>query len=661
MTCVLLTGAATLMGAEVLRELLQTDMEIRIMAPADESARSRMLQRLEGYIGILPQAVSTVIGDLRLPRFGLSVRAWDELAQSFDTGIHCAQRDIIDHDPQRSRQANVLPVEGWIQLLNRNRQLRLHHLSTAFIGGTRKGLLTEFDLDCGQAFHNAWERSKYEAEVRLRESNAGDRVAIYRPSHLLGRSDTGAAFDGGGSYPLLATLAAARVLPGDGRARIDFIPADYAAAAMVALARAGAAGTFHLASGWHESLTVKHAATLVAMARGRGRGALLLPRALAWPFRVAGSASAGGLAARGQAFTGARDLLYQGPVFDTYLADRALAPLGIVRPPAERWLETVVRSAEARQWSAPHEVEPPPGPLKLPAVSDDVQIRENPRHSERQFHQIGDVNVAYRDVGEGEPVVFLHGFAGAHSWDGVVELIATNRRALIVETLGISETTAPASADFGLPAQAARVRGLLSALDISSAHIVGNDTGGVIAQLFAVRWPHCVRSLTLSDCNAQGTWPPPQVATLSKFMGMPGGTWAVSSMMRRMVHDRTLLTHDRLQHHVDTVAGNGDRRMRLRRFVRSFDPADLANMNQLLGQLEVPTMIIWGAENAYSSPSWARILYDAIPGARRLELIPFAGISSHEERPDLFAKYLGEFLSAIDAEAQLTRSAAPAP
>ena len=590
MTRVLLTGAATLMGAEVLRGLTQAGVdEIRVMAPSDEPSRARMLQRLEGFIGILPQSVSTVVGDLRLPRFGLPARDWDELAQSFDFGIHCAQRDIIDDDPRQARQANVLPIEGWIQLLNRNRDLRLHHLSTAFIGGTRRGLLTEFDLDCGQAFHNAWERSKFEAEVRLRESNVTDRVAIYRPSHLLGRSDDGAAFDLSGSYPLLAALVESRVLPGDGRARIDFIPADYAAAAMVALAQAGATGTFHLACGWHESLTVKHAATLIANAHGRNRGALLLPRALAWPLRVAGTSKAG-------------DLLHQGPVFDTYLADRALAPLGIRRPPAERWLEAVVRAADARGWSAgvsPAEQAPsrrgngggtpPAQPAGTPAL--------------RKFHQIGDVNVAYRDVGEGDPVVFLHGFSGAQSWDGVVELIATRRRALIVETLGIGETTAPNSADFSLPAQAARVRGLLSALDIPSAHIVGNEIGGIIAQFFAVRWPHIVESLTLSNCDAHGPWPPPQVKKRSRLLADA----------------------------------------RLKRLLRSFDTTDVSHMNQLLGQLEVPTMIVWGAED---SPSWARRLYDSIPGARRLELIPFAGVACHQERPDLFAKYLSEFLDA---------------
>ena len=263
---------------------------------------------------------------------------------------------------------------------------------------------------------------------------------------------------------------------------------------------------------------------------------------------------------------------------------------------------------------------------------------------------MGDVNVSYGDIGRGEPIVFLHGFAGAHAWDGVVERVAARRRALVVETLGLGDTEGPSSAEFGLPAQAAMVRGLLSALEIPAAHIVGNDTGGVIAQFFAVRWPHCVKSLVLSDCDAHGEWSPTRVKSVAAARRLPGVARSTLGF-GRMVHDKRLLTRDRLDLYIQTVAGNRERRMRTKRFFQSFEAADLVTLNQLLGQLRVPTMIIWGAENAYWSTSWARTLYDAIPGARRLELIPFAGISCHEERPDLFAQLLTDFLDQVESEA----------
>jgi len=657
---VLLTGAGTLVGAEILKELLvRQDVEaILLLIPPEESDRRQALERFEEYLGPLSPSIQTVPGDLRLPRFGLSLAAWEELAKAFHMGIHCSQREAKDQNLELARQANVRPVETWIQLLDRNPVLHLHHLSTAFVGGTRHGLFTEFDLDCGQGFHNAWERSKFEAEVRLRESRVTDRVTIYRPSHTLGQAAAGKCFHHGGSYPLLATLAAAWVLPGDARARIDFVPADYVAASMVALAFSGATGTFHLACGWETSMPVAQAAALVAKGRGRSRGAHLVPRGVAWPLRVTGSATLGGLASRDVAFTTARDLLHQGPVYDTYLADLALAPLGIARPSSQAWLETTVRTAEARHWQAPpeDEFERPVADATLPAAAAEMALtRNDPILLEKRFHQVGDVNVAYRDIGQGEPVVLLHGLAGAHSWDAVVQRLVSRRRVLVVETLGLSDTEGPASADFGLAAEAARVRGLLSALDIPAAHIVGNDFGGIVAQIFAVRWPNCVKSLVLSNCDTHGAFPAGHFARVARMMGLPGGTAAFTTMLRipavgrsgagfgGMVYDKRILTDERLSSYVDTLAGNRSRRMRLKRFYRSVGQTDVASLNQLLGELEVPTMVTWGAENAHSSASWAKTLYDAIPGARRLELIPFAGVSSNEERPDLFAQLLSGF------------------
>lgn len=352
---ILITGAATLVGAEILKQLLlRSDIEaILLLMSADEPSRDRDFQRLEAYLGPMPPSIRRVAVDLRLLRFGLSLDAWEELANSFDTGFHCAQREVKDQNLELARRANVQPVETWIQLLDRNPELRLHHLSTAFIGGTRHGLLTEFDLNCDQSFNNAWERSMFEAEMHFRESRVSDRVTVYRASHTLGCAATGEAFNLGGAYPLIATLAGSRVLPGDARARIDFVPADFVAASMVALAGSSGTGTFHLACGWETSLPIRRAADLAAKGRGRSRAVRLLPRGIAWPSRIAGAASLGGLASRSLAFKTARALLHQGPVFDTYLADMALAPLGITRPAPESWLEATVSRAEARGWEAP--------------------------------------------------------------------------------------------------------------------------------------------------------------------------------------------------------------------------------------------------------------------------------------------------------------------
>lgn len=280
MTRIVLSGAATMIGAEVLKELLQwSDVTSLQLLLTDRTAA----ERLQSFTGPWPAHVR-VAGD----------------AGDCDVVIRC------DSDANVGR---------WIPWLEEHPAARLHHLSTAFVAGTRRGLFTEFDLDVGQGFSDEFEESHFGAEVRLRLSAASDRITIYRPSHVLARSR---AFEPGGAHALLAALASSSVLPGDPRARIDFIPLDYVAAAIVALVRRSATGTFHLACGWEGSLPVKRAAALSANGRG---AALLLPRLVPWPRRAAGAS------------------LYQGPVFDTFRADLALA---MSKPSAESWLAEAV-------------------------------------------------------------------------------------------------------------------------------------------------------------------------------------------------------------------------------------------------------------------------------------------------------------------------------
>jgi len=176
----------------------------------------------------------------------------------------------------------------------------------------------------------------------------------------------------------------------------------------------------------------------------------------------------------------------------------------------------------------------------------------------------------------------------------------------------------------------------------------------VLAQLFAVRWPQCVKSLVLSDCDGHAE-PPAQFGSLAALMRVPAVARSRIGF-GRMFHDKSLLTRERLAQLIAPVAASRERRVRLKRFLRAFDPADLASLHHRLAQLEVPTMIIWGGDNAVWSPSWGKQLYDAIPGARRFELIPFAGSAGHEERPDRFVELLAEFWGELADQADVPGS-----
>src|SRR5262245_51966442 len=111
--------------------------------------------------------------------------------------------------------------------------------------------------------------------------------------------------------------------------------------------------------------------------------------------------------------------------------------------------------------------------------------------------------IAYREVGDGPPALFVHGvLANGSLWDGVMAEVAPGRRGLAPDLLGHGETVA-ADPDQNLSfgPQAEMLIELVEALGCGPVDLVGNDSGGAICQVFAGRRPDLMRSLALTNCD----------------------------------------------------------------------------------------------------------------------------------------------------------------
>jgi Male sterility protein/SCP-2 sterol transfer family len=123
-----------------------------------------------------------------------------------------------------------------------------HHVSTAFVCGDRTGLVCEDELECGQFFHNDYERSKFEVE-RLVFMARRLHPTVYRPSVIVGDSRTGYTASYHGIYPFLemgdriaepvkSGVHRRRLtlrLPFTGKEPVDLVPVDWVAQAIVRL------------------------------------------------------------------------------------------------------------------------------------------------------------------------------------------------------------------------------------------------------------------------------------------------------------------------------------------------------------------------------------------------------------------------------------------
>jgi pimeloyl-ACP methyl ester carboxylesterase len=118
--------------------------------------------------------------------------------------------------------------------------------------------------------------------------------------------------------------------------------------------------------------------------------------------------------------------------------------------------------------------------------------------------------IRYRDRGSGRPVVFVHGFlTDGELWRKVVPpLVAAGVRCITPDwPLGSHTIAMDPEADLSPPALAALIDELLATLELDDVVLVGNDTGGALAQLVAARHPNRLGMLVLTPCDAFRNWP----------------------------------------------------------------------------------------------------------------------------------------------------------
>ena len=255
---VVLTGGTGFTGTYLLRSLLARDPSEVVVLSRDEprTARDRLLTALEA-LGTPPAAlaaargqVTTLQADIRRPGLSLADGRFRALAGAMTELWHCAADTTLHADPVRLRQANLDGTQNVLALAEAAAPgIRVRHLSTAFVAGRRReGLIREEDLDASAGFENAYERSKYRAEVAVRDwaHRTGRSVVVLRPSLMIPDRPVPAGAPGHQLGSLISLLARMRAvhrrpgagpttvrLPGHPDARLNMVRVGYAAEAML--------------------------------------------------------------------------------------------------------------------------------------------------------------------------------------------------------------------------------------------------------------------------------------------------------------------------------------------------------------------------------------------------------------------------------------------
>jgi pimeloyl-ACP methyl ester carboxylesterase len=267
--------------------------------------------------------------------------------------------------------------------------------------------------------------------------------------------------------------------------------------------------------------------------------------------------------------------------------------------------------------------------------------------------------IAYAEQGKGPVALFVHGvLLNGHLWRHQLAALSDIRRCIAPDLLAHGDTEIAKEQDVSVTANAKMLREFLDALHIDQVDLVGNDSGGGIAQIFAAHNPRRVRSLALTNCDAHDNWPPKAFKPFLE-MAAAGG---LPSTLSAMVSDKNIyrspqalgsayehperVTDETIDVYLEPHLRTAQRTRDLERFLAAFDPSHTVAIEAQLKKLHAPTLIAWGTDDIYFDVKWADWLAAAIPGTRRNVRFERARIFFPEERWQEFNRELRDHWSA---------------
>jgi haloalkane dehalogenase len=269
-----------------------------------------------------------------------------------------------------------------------------------------------------------------------------------------------------------------------------------------------------------------------------------------------------------------------------------------------------------------------------------------------EVHLRREGEIAYREAlpdgtETGVPVVLVHGFPeSSRMWVRLMEALAGGgRRCVAPDLYGLGDSTGDGPQTF--ERNLADLTDLLAALGLGRVTLVVHDWGGFIGLAWACEHPHLVSSLVISDAGffSNGRW-----HGMAEALRGEQGEAIVAALDRdgfagllRSQAGEAFSDEDVDAYWAPFEQGRG-RRATLD-FYRSMDYEKLAPYDGKLGELGVPTLLLWGADDEFAPLAGAKRFEREIPGSA-LVAVEGAGHFVYEQQPQRCVDEVLSFLAS---------------
>jgi pimeloyl-ACP methyl ester carboxylesterase len=260
--------------------------------------------------------------------------------------------------------------------------------------------------------------------------------------------------------------------------------------------------------------------------------------------------------------------------------------------------------------------------------------------------RVGDIDIYYEATGEGYPIILIRGLgSNADHWYAQVPAFSERYRVITFDNRGIGRSDRP-DGPYSISMMADDVVGLLEAIGVLRAHVLGLSMGGMIAQDIAIRYPEKVGGLVLActHCGRNRAIPPSE-EVLKNFTDFiyDGSVEAAQRAVMSLFAESTPAEAPEIFQRYQAISKRFPPELITLRY--QWEAVGEHDVWGSLAQIKAPTLVITGKEDAVIPAENSRILAEKIPGAK-LEIME-GGHQFLIEHADAFNRAVLDFLGAL--------------